>query len=297
MIAGSSTVLAAETMGFSNARVERASHVETVDDADAYLGLTADGIEERGLLFDGTPRRPPATFDVVNQLPEPIAVTLTVDTLRFESADGAEVSDDRLVVGGAESGRLGPGERIENITVEPGPRREGAADETVSGTIEIEATGDETRIEAERNLTLERPEIGVDSARLDMYQLGKNVFKHEWVLRGVDTHGAELERLRFDYRDIETHTPLDFTDVDELSVSIAIDGIDREASIERRTAAALEVALESPVAIEGAPIEIDLTNTGPPASPGGGYGSPSGATVELIGSVGRVRVEGVWRRS
>lgn len=297
MIVGSSTVLAAETMGFSTASVERDGRVEVVDDAEAYLGLTADGIEEGGPLFDGAPRRPPATFDVVNQLSEPIAVTLTVDEFRFGSADGADVSDDRLVVGQTESDRLGPGERIEDVTVELDSQDAESTDETVSGTLGIEADGDDTRIEAERGLTLERPEITVDTAALDMYPIGGYLFEHEWVLHGVETDSVALERFRFDYGDIRTYTPLDFTDRDGPSVSITVDGTDHAGSIDRETATTLDVALESPVEIDDAPVVITLTDTGPPASPGGGHESPSGATIELVGDGVSTRVEATWRRS
>jgi hypothetical protein len=295
MIAGSSGVLAIETMGFSTTALERDAQVQTASDATAYLGLTADGVEDGGLLFEGDPRQPPTAFDVVNQRTEPIAVTLTVDTFRFRSADGVAVSADRIVRGESTDERLGPGERIADVTIGLNPQRDGAGEETVTGTIGIEATGDETRIEAERELTLERPEIAVDSAGLEMTQTG-GVFEHEWSLPSVDTDGVALEGLRFEYSDIETAGAVDFTAADELSVSVTVDGSERGATIEGRTTDTLAVALESAVSINREPVEIVLTNTGPPASLGGGNRSPSGAVLELECGGASARVEGVWRR-
>lgn len=296
VIAGSSAVLAIETMGFSTAGIERDAQVQTVDDANSYLGLTADGVEEGGLLFEGCPRQPPTTFDVINQLTEPIAVTLTVENLQFRSADGVPVSADRIVRGERADERLGPGERIADVTVGFNPKRDGTGGEPVTGAIGIEAAGDKTTIEAERELALERPEIAVDSARLEMTQTGGGVFEHAWSLPSVDTDGAALERLRFEYGNVETTRALDFIETDALSVSVAIDGDERAATIEGRTSETLDLALESPVSIDHAPVEIVLQNTGPPASPGGGNRSPSGAVLELECGGASARVEGIWRR-
>lgn len=295
-IAGSSGVLAIETMGFSTAGLERDAQVRTAGDANAYLGLTADGVEEGGVLFEGDPRQPPTTFDVINQLTEPIAVTLTVEHFRFRSADGNPVSDDRVIRRESANERLGPGERIADVTVGLDPERDGTGGETVTGTIGIEAAGDETTVEAERELTLERPEIAIDSARLEVTQTGGGVFEHAWSLSSVDTDGAPLERLRFDYGRIETTRALDFTGADALSASVAIDGSEHAATIERRTPETLDLALESPVSIDHGTVEIVLTNTGPPASPGGGNRSPSGAVLELQCGGASARVEGIWRR-
>lgn len=296
MIAGSSSVLAADTIGFSTVGGERDVRFESVGDADAYLGLTAGGVEDDGPLFDGGPRRPPAVFDVVNGLPEPIAIAIVVDGLRFVSVAGAAVSDDRFVAGVTDGNRLGPGERIENVTVGV-PSRNDEPGGDATGTVRIEADGDETRIVAERELTLERPDIGVETARLALSRPDADRIAHEWRLRGVDTDGVPLERLRFEYDDIETADALDFTAADGPSVSVAVDESEYAASIERRSATALEAALASPVVLDGEPIRIVLTDTGPPASLGGGGGSPSGATLELIGRGTSVRVDGVRRRS
>ncbi len=297
MIVGSSGVLAVDTTGFSTARTDRDVRVAVVDDADAFLGLTEDGVEDGGLLFGGEPRRPPVSFDVINQLPEPIVVTLAVDTFRFDSADGVDVSDDRVVVG-ADGDRLGAGERLEDVTVNLDPGGERPPGPTVTGTIEIDASGDGTRIEAERDLVLEWPEIDVDAATVDVRQTGGGVFEHEWRLRTVDVDGTALERLRFDYSDVETAPALDFTAADGLSVSVTVDGDERATtgSIERRAATALDVALEPPLEPDAATIEVVLTDTGPPASPGGGNGDRAGATVELDGDTVSERVEASWRR-
>lgn len=297
MIAGSSTILAVETIGFSTAGVDRNLRVETVGDSDAYLGLTAAGVEDGGVLFEGTTRRPPVAFDVVNQLPEPISVTVTADQLEFVSADGEPVADDRFVRGATEDERLGPGEQIEAVTVGLPPGDDGAADETVTGTIGIVADGEETRIEADRDLTLERPAIAVGAARLDVSQSAGGGFDHRWHLEDVDTGGVALERVHFDYSAIASAEALDFTDADELSVSVAVDGTDCAASIDRRTAETIEVVLESPAPIDADAVEIGLTNAGPPASPGGGQDSSNRVLLELVSREESTRIEAVWRRS
>ncbi|SER20468.1 hypothetical protein SAMN04489841_3271 [Natrinema salaciae] len=295
MIAGSGSVLAAETIGFSTTGADREVRFETVSDADAYLGLAADGVAADGLLFEGDPRRPPATFDVHNRLPEPIAITIAVDDVRFVSADGVPVSGDRIVVGEDERDRLGPGERLENVTVGLPRDTERTAD-VVTGAIRIDADGEATRIDVEREITLERPDVTVEAARLDAYRTDDGRFEHEWSLRDVDTDGVALEGLRFDYSGVDAGGALDFTETDGPSVSVAVDDGEYAGSIERRRPTRLEVALESPIAVESEPIEIVLTNTGPPASPGGGRESPSGATLELVGHGVSTRVEGGWRR-
>ncbi|ELY68305.1 hypothetical protein C489_07670 [Natrinema versiforme JCM 10478] len=297
MIAGSSSVLAVETIGFSTAGVDRNVRVETVGDADAYLGLTAEGVEDGGVLFEGPTRRPPVAFDVVNQLPEPIAVTLTADGLAFVSADGEPVADDRFVRGATDGERLDPGERIEAVTVGLPPGDDGAAGETVTGSIGIVADGEETRIEADRDLNLERPAITVGAARLDVSQPAGGGFDHRWHLKHVDTGGVALERLCFDYSAIESDGALDFTDADEPSASVTVDGGNRAASIDGRTATTLEVVLESPTPIDADAVEIVLTNAGPPGSLGGGRDSASGAVLELSSGTESTCVEGVWRRS
>ncbi|SDD23671.1 hypothetical protein [Natrinema hispanicum] len=149
MIVGSGSVLAVDTTSFSTAKADRDIRVAVVDDADAYLGLTEDGVEDGGLLFEGDARQSPVRFAVINQLPEPITVTLTADEFRFD------MSGDRL----------GPGERIDDVTVKIDPAASQPASGTVTGTIEIDASGDGIQIEAERDLTLKRePERAADAA-------------------------------------------------------------------------------------------------------------------------------------
>ncbi|ELZ17389.1 hypothetical protein C476_15575 [Natrinema limicola JCM 13563] len=155
MIVGSSSVLAVDTTSFSTAKADRDIRVAVVDDADAYLGLTDDGVEDGGLLFEGDARQSPASFDVINQLPEPITVTLAADEFRFDTSGD----------------RLGPGERV---TVEIDPAASQPASGTVTGTIEIDASGDGIQIEAERDLTLERePERAADAATVDTNRTDK----------------------------------------------------------------------------------------------------------------------------
>lgn len=294
LIVGSSSVLAVETLGLSNAETDRDVRVSPVGDANAYLGLTEDGIEDDGVLFGGDPRRPPVRFDLINRLREPLTVALTADPFRFRSAGRGEIDGDRFVVGDGSEG-LGPGERVDAVTIEV-PSDRINREETVTGTVAIDARGDDTRIEAERDLAIAVPDVAIGTAELDMYRAGRAGFEHEWSLAGVDTDGTELERLRFEYDGIATADALDFTAADDLSVAVAIGGRTRRGSIVRRDPTSLAVALRPPVAIDDGDVSVVLTNTGPPASPGGGNGSLSGATVELVGGGTRTRIEGVWRR-
>jgi len=169
MIVGSSSVLAVDTTSFSTAKADRDIRVAVVDDADAYLGLTENGVEDGGLLFEGDARQSPVRFDVINQLPEPITVTLAADEFRFD------MSGDRL----------GPGERID-VTVKIDPAASRPSSGTVTGTIEIDASGNGVQIEAERDLTLEWPECAADAAadtnRTDKGGCGNR----------SQTHGASL---------------------------------------------------------------------------------------------------------
>ena len=160
MIAGSSSLLAVESFGYSRGRVERGAAADVASDDAAYLGLIdrdgreSDGVETNGLLFETNPdsnRYPPAAFDLINQLPEPISVTLTLadDRFRFRPSDGAEIDGTRLV-----ADDLTPGKALGTaIDLRP------CADCPTVGTslttpVEIRADGATTRIEAERTLTL-----------------------------------------------------------------------------------------------------------------------------------------------
>ncbi|RZH68331.1 hypothetical protein [Natrinema altunense] len=156
LIAGSSSVLAVETFGFSSADADRDVRVAPVGDGNAYLGLTEDGVEDDGVLFGGDPRHPPVRFELSNQCPASLTVTLTVDPFRFRSADGESIDGSRFVVDG-ESGGLGPGERVDAVTIGVPPDSVDGG-ETVTGPVTIDARGDDIRIEAERELTLAVPE-------------------------------------------------------------------------------------------------------------------------------------------
>ena len=160
MIAGSSSLLAVESFGYSRGRVERDAAADVASDDAAYLGLIdrdgrdSVGVETNGLLFETNPDRnryPTAAFDLINQLPESITVTLALadDRFRFRSADGAEIDGTRLVADDLEpGGAIGTA-----IDLHP------CADCPTVGTslttpIEIRADGATTYIEAERTLTL-----------------------------------------------------------------------------------------------------------------------------------------------
>lgn len=161
MIAGSSGLLAAESLGYSRGQVDRDVSVEGASDGTAYLGLIdhdetpSDGVETHGLLFEDDPdndRYPPAVFDVVNQLSEAIAVTLTLtdERFRFEPVDGSDSDDERVRV----ETELKPGTAI-STAINLHNRADWPTDgESVTTALEIEANGEETRIEAERTLTL-----------------------------------------------------------------------------------------------------------------------------------------------
>ncbi|GAB3670759.1 hypothetical protein [Halopiger thermotolerans] len=164
MIAGSSGLLAVDTLGFSSGRAERPVDVEVVSDANAYLGLVDrdsndDGVETGGVLFEATAngdRYPPASFEVVNQLTEPIALSLAFgdDRLRFVELD----ADGRI---GADHGQrldadLEPGDGI-TVAIDLALRSERATVidlDSITTTLEIDADGAATSIEAERTLTL-----------------------------------------------------------------------------------------------------------------------------------------------
>lgn len=71
MLAGSSSLLAIETLGFSSVEAGREMSVDVAPDSEAYLSLIEDedGVETSDVLFgDGESRVAPATFDVKNQL-------------------------------------------------------------------------------------------------------------------------------------------------------------------------------------------------------------------------------------
>lgn len=300
LIAGSSGVLAAETLATPTRTATRDARLAVVGDEDGYLGLTEDGLETGGVLFEGEPRSSPATFDIVNQLPEPISITLEADAFRFELADGdAAVDGRRLVVGDGTESRLGPGERLAGISVTPASSTgTGAAGSppTVTGTIEITADGTETRLEADRDLSLVHGGPVVDRALLSMRRTGGS-FEHRWLLEGLEV-GSGLERLAFDYGGVETAGAIDFTAADDLSVTVVAGDTARSGTIDRRQRRRLAVSLARPVTSDGDDLEIVLRQTGPPASPGGRYGRPTGATVELRGAESDVSttVDGIRER-
>ncbi|WP_228370984.1 MULTISPECIES: hypothetical protein [unclassified Natrinema] len=158
LIAGSSSVLAVETAGFSSADADRDVRVAPASDATGYLGLTEDGVEDDGVLFGGGPRHPPVRFDLSNQCPASLTVALTVDPFRLQSADGESIDGTRFVIDGG-TGGLGPGERVDAVTIGVPPDSVDSG-ETITGLVAIDARGDDIRIEAERELTLAVPDTG-----------------------------------------------------------------------------------------------------------------------------------------
>ncbi|AEH38166.1 hypothetical protein Halxa_3555 [Halopiger xanaduensis SH-6] len=165
MLAGSSGLLAVDTLGFSSGGAERPVDVEVVSDADAYLGLvdrddSTDGVETGGVLFEESSnddRYPPASFEVVNQLTEPIALSLTLgdDRLRFVdlNAEGRIEGDHGRRLPDAD---LEPGDEIAlAIDLSLPSERSTAIDlDSITTTLEIDAAGSATSVEAERTLTL-----------------------------------------------------------------------------------------------------------------------------------------------
>ncbi|OIB58352.1 hypothetical protein [Natrialba sp. SSL1] len=83
LIAGSSSLLAVETLGYSSGSVDRSLNVDVVDDERAYLGLDEESPND-GQLFDSS-RLAPAVFDIANQFPVPIEVSVAL-----EAGDGSE---------------------------------------------------------------------------------------------------------------------------------------------------------------------------------------------------------------
>lgn len=138
MLAGSSGLLAIDTLGLSSAQAERSVSVDVVDDPDAFLGLTedGDGVETGGRLFeDGKRREAPETFHLLNGLAEPVVVDLESDAFEFDP-DATE-----LPVG-----------ESDEVTVDLRTLPDDPAGATAA--IGITAEGDATRIEADRSLTL-----------------------------------------------------------------------------------------------------------------------------------------------
>lgn len=293
LMATSSSALAVETLGLTRSATDRDADIDVVGDENGYLGLTEDGLEAGGVLFEDGPRTTPATFAVVNRLPEPISLTLEADRFAFETRDETATDDGRRLVVDADAGdRLGPGERLGPITVWPTPSAvESVSGSTISGTIDITAAGSEARIDAERDLSLSVPGIGAKRAFLSLSRRGGDGFEHRWLLEGVRTTRHGLEAIRLDYRDVETAGAIDFTAAGPLSATLAVDGTERACSVDRKRPNRLALSPDEPVGVDGSDVELSLTGTGRPASPGGGPGSPTGATIELLDAGFSTRLE------
>ena len=148
MLAGSSSLFAVETLGYSSVEVGREMSVGVVPDAEAYLSLIEDedGVETSEVLFgDGESRVAPATFDVKNQLTEPMTVVLESDAFVFDPTDKSDrVLDD-------DDTELAPGCKVE-VTVDLYSTPEDGS--ATTDEISISATGDRTTMHATRELTL-----------------------------------------------------------------------------------------------------------------------------------------------
>ncbi|MDQ2051021.1 hypothetical protein RBH26_11070 [Natronolimnohabitans sp. A-GB9] len=170
LIAGSSSVLAVDTLGSSSTKAEREFTVDTVGDRDAYLGLTADGLEDGGVLFEGAPRRPPTEFTVTNQVAEPITVDLALEGsgVRLERGDDAGTTDRMTTT-------LVPGERSADLAVDFDWCEHVPLDgEREDATLTVTAEGDSTLIEAARPFTLESNVV----ARISVLESAVIVVRH-----------------------------------------------------------------------------------------------------------------------
>ncbi|EMA32370.1 hypothetical protein [Halobiforma nitratireducens] len=159
MLAGSSGLLAVDTLALSNAGAERDVEIDAVADEEAYLGLVEtgdsdDGVETSDLLFgDDDKRLPLATFDVANQLPDDIhelTLALEDDTLRFETEAGT-VTDDGTRL---EVEELRPGTEI-GVGIDLNLDCDWSClDEPITTPIEIVADGETSHMDTVRTLTV-----------------------------------------------------------------------------------------------------------------------------------------------
>ncbi|MXV64563.1 hypothetical protein GS429_21300 [Natronorubrum sp. JWXQ-INN-674] len=300
LIAGSSGVLAADALEFSSAGDGDGADAsaDASNGATLPLEVTEDGLETAGPPFDGKRRSTPApaTFDIVNQRSVPVSLVLEADAFRFNAADDRAVVDGgRLLVGGDGNEKVGPGERIANVTVEIDPRSEAStASAAVTGAVEITAEGADTRIDAGRKLTLENRGLTVERALVESERTDGAV-EHRWLLDTVTVPNPGLEALRFDYRDAEPAAALDFTDAEALSVTAVIDGTEHAGTIEHRRPNRLTVSFDDPPSVDRTDVELLLYETESPASLEGERGQPSGATLEVLGGGFSARVEGTRR--
>ncbi len=163
LFAGSSGLLAIDTLGYSSGQLEREVTVDVTGDEAAYLGLvdddaTADGIETNGVLFEDTAntgRYPPVSFAVANQVTEQIAVTLTLtdDRLRFVSLDAAGAIDTDYGSEFTESA-VSPGDTL-SLAVDQRVAEQQLTDlESLTTTLTVQAEGATTQIDAKRSLTV-----------------------------------------------------------------------------------------------------------------------------------------------
>ncbi|ADD04912.1 uncharacterized protein Nmag_1333 [Natrialba magadii ATCC 43099] len=110
LVAGSSSLLAVETLGYSSSSVDRSFTADVVDDERAYLGLDEESPND-GQLFDSS-REAPAAFDVVNQFTVSIEVAVAFESDGGSENEGAHPTDSNrpdLRVGTIEDGEFTPG--------------------------------------------------------------------------------------------------------------------------------------------------------------------------------------------
>ena len=275
-----------------------------VDGDGPVLEVIDDGLEVHGDLFGGDARRPPVTFDIVNGRSDPVSVTLAADAFRLNATD-ATTTDSRLIVGDDVNDRLQPGVRVANVVVEldsAATRR--ATRRTITEPITVSVDG-EPPTETGPKLSLERPGFAVGDATLALRRVDEDTVEHRWTLSNFDTGGVGLEALRFDYADLESRSAGRFDDAEPLSTTVAVDGTEREAEIERRTAERVDIAFAEPLEADDASVEIRFvppeseaeSETSATRPPDGKPGTRSGATLEFVGGGYSGRVEGVWNDS
>lgn len=163
---GSSAALASGgfltgTGAFSSASANRSVAVRVVGDENAFLGLSEQGREADGVLFDADlPRTEPETFEIVNQSPTAIS-EMTVDlldgNLEFLTDTATKAGNEDCDVHITERSHrvrienLCPGQAVRDITVRiPSAEPNGS----VRDTLRFEGDGEGLQIEAQRTLEL-----------------------------------------------------------------------------------------------------------------------------------------------
>lgn len=278
MIAGSSSLLAIETLGYSSGAVERNVAVDVVGDADAYLGLTEDGLEDGGVLFDGESREAPASFAVTNGLHETVQFELGLQTAGVRLA----VIDEEIISPvDSVSDELKPGEHIEVAIVfdlADGIPLAGTSDVT---TLEIDAGGPSTTIESKRELRLESTVIAAVSVSSQF---------------AIVVRKQDADHLRIEEVDLNTGISVVHATVPVVSTPLELVLRRNSATSRDPTVAAQDVADDAPASwgpiesssADGVAVDIQSLPTGPTPSPAGAEGlegvdsGQTGATADEL---------------